>query len=203
MAVLWLARHGDREDFADPFWVDTAARPHDPGLSPEGIDQAKRLGARLRGEGIARVFASPFLRAVETAHHVAEAIGAPISLEPGLGEILYADWFDAPPEPLPFAVMQARFPRVEAGHAPLVVPRYPETIDDAFRRSLQTAEALAARASAPLLLVGHGVSILGIAQGLASPAEAVDCAPCSLFKLVRDERWRMDLSGDVAHLAGG
>jgi broad specificity phosphatase PhoE len=200
MAVLWLTRHGNREDFVDPSWVDTAERPFDPGLSPDGVEQARRLGQRLRGEGIERIFASPFLRTVQTAHHVAEAIEAPIFIEPGLGEILYADWFDAPPEPLPFEEMKRRFPRLEAGHEPLVTPRYPESIEEAFRRSVETAEALVALAKGPILLVGHGASVTGIARGLSPAIDSIDCALCSIFKLVRDEGWRMELCGDVSHL---
>ena len=200
MSVLWLTRHGNREDFVDPAWVDTAERPHDPGLSPDGVEQAKRVGERLRGAGIARIFASPFLRTVETAHHIAEAIEAPIFLEPGIGEILYSDWFEGPPEALSFSVLKRRFPRLRDDHEPLVIPHYPETIEEAFRRSVEAAERLSAANPEPILIVGHGASVTGIVRGLAPKIETVDCALCSLFKLVRAKEWHLELCGDVSHL---
>lgn len=200
MTTLWLTRHGNREDFVDPNWVDRAARPHDPGLSPDGVEQAKRVGRRLASEGIRHIFSSPFLRAVETAHHIAEAVDAPVYLEPGIGELLFADWFDTTPEALPLEELVRRFPRTMAGHRPVHQPEHPETIEEAFRRSVATAEALAERYEGPLLLVGHGASITGIARGLVPTLEAFDCALCSLFKLVSDGAWRMDLCGDVSHL---
>jgi broad specificity phosphatase PhoE len=200
MTTLWLTRHGNREDFVDPFWVDTALRRHDPGLSPDGVEQARRVGVRLRHEGIRRIFASPFLRTVESAHYIAEAIEAPIFLEPGVGELLFADWFDEMPQPLPFEELRARFPRLEPGHEPVHVPRFPETIEQAFRRSAETAEGLVARYAGPILIVGHGASVTGIVRGLVPTAETVECALSSVFKLVRETSWHAALCGDVSHL---
>jgi len=42
-----------------------------------------QLGQRQR-EGIAHIFASPFLRTVQTANQIAEALDLPIKLESGL-----------------------------------------------------------------------------------------------------------------------
>jgi len=40
-----------------------------------------QLGQRLKREDIAHIFASPFLRTVQTANQVAEALDLPIKLE--------------------------------------------------------------------------------------------------------------------------
>lgn len=48
--IVWIARHGNRLDFVNPEWFNTAERPYDPPLSEDGIVQAKQLGQRLVGE---------------------------------------------------------------------------------------------------------------------------------------------------------
>ena len=70
--TVWIARHGNRIDFVNPDWFLTAERPYDPHLSEDGHVQAKQLANRLKGEGISHIFASPFLRTVQTANHAAK-----------------------------------------------------------------------------------------------------------------------------------
>jgi len=86
--AVWIVRHGDRLDFADPTWRHTATRPDDPSLAPTGIAQSQALGRQLRRERIAHLFSSPFLRTVETAHLVAAALDLRIKVEPGFSEWL-------------------------------------------------------------------------------------------------------------------
>jgi hypothetical protein len=38
--IVWIARHGNRLDFVNPEWFNTAERPYDPPLSEDGIEQA-------------------------------------------------------------------------------------------------------------------------------------------------------------------
>lgn len=42
--------------------------------------------AGLQGEGIGHIYASPFLRTVQTAHEVAKVLDVPVKLEYGLSE---------------------------------------------------------------------------------------------------------------------
>src|ERR1043166_781910 len=111
--TIWIARHGNRADFVDPNWRATAERPHDPPLSSDGVLQAQALGKRLAQHGapIHHLFASPFLRTVQTAFHVAEAIDAQIKIEHGACEWLNPVWFDKPPGMLSPHEMAQRFPR--------------------------------------------------------------------------------------------
>ncbi|KAK7339253.1 hypothetical protein VNO77_19909 [Canavalia gladiata] len=74
-----VMRHGDRHDNFEPLWASTAARPWDPPLAPAGRVRAFQTGMRLRqslGFPIHRVFASPFLRCVQTATEVIAALSA-------------------------------------------------------------------------------------------------------------------------------
>lgn len=199
--VVWLTRHGNRQDFVDPDWTKTAERPHDPALSPDGIEQAKRLGQRLRGEGIEHLFASPFLRCVETAHHVAEVIDLPIYLEPGVAEWMNTEWFPTFPRTLPPEVLAEQFERVDLSYSPRAFPDYPETEEAAMERAGRTARELADAYERPILIVGHGVSVAGAASGLVEGVSIQSCALCSLFKIVRERQsWTMEVTGDVSHL---
>src|SRR5215218_313062 len=46
-----------------------------PGLSPEGIEQARRLGTWLKGEDVDVLVTSPMRRAQETAATIADEMG--------------------------------------------------------------------------------------------------------------------------------
>ena len=85
---LYLVRHGatqlSAEDrFAGEIGVD---------LSPEGREQAARLGERLRDDEIGAIYSSPLSRTVETARIVAGKCGLDIQLSDGLGEIHHGHW---------------------------------------------------------------------------------------------------------------
>ena len=69
-------------------------------------------GTRLRHEGIEHIFASPFIRTVETAYHIAEALDLSVKIEHGAHEWLGADWVPAPGFYVPPDEMCRRFPRV-------------------------------------------------------------------------------------------
>jgi broad specificity phosphatase PhoE len=199
--TVWIARHGNRQDFVDPDWPKTAERPYDPGLSPDGIVQACQLAERMESEHISAIFASPFLRAVETAHQIAELLDLPIFIEPGMSEWFNPEWFPDAPQTMPRDLLVERFPRVDLTYSSKIRPRYPETEDNAMRRSAEAAHAIAESFPEPVLLVGHGVSVAGATVGLDPDAVIRECGLCCLFKIVRQsDKWQMKLCGDVSHL---
>lgn len=65
---LFVMRHGERMDDAEPTWLATATRPWDPPLTEKGHLQAQEKGKKLRSEGflVTRILVSPFLRCVQT-----------------------------------------------------------------------------------------------------------------------------------------
>jgi broad specificity phosphatase PhoE len=200
--TVWIARHGNRQDFVDSSWHRTAERPFDPGLSADGILQAKELGKRLQAEKIAHIFASPFLRTVETAYHVAEALDLSIKVESGLSEFLNPNWFFSTPERLTLDSLSQLFPRVDRSYTSRVIAEFPETEQTAFRRAGKVARQLATEFPQNLLLVGHGASVLGATRGLLESPVHVSCPLCGLFKLVNQgDEWLMELSGDISHLS--
>lgn len=142
--TVWIARHGNRIDFVNPAWFNTAERPYDPYLSDDGQIQAQQLAKRLVGEKITQIIASPFLRTVQTANAVAEVLDLPLKLDWGLGEWLNSDWMATFPETLPAEILAQQFPRIDLSH-PVGVPRYPETWPDCLQRTGETAQRLVAQ----------------------------------------------------------
>jgi broad specificity phosphatase PhoE len=200
-STVWLARHGNREDFVDPTWRSRAARPFDPELSPDGRDQARCLARRLASEAIDAIFASPFLRTMQTASAVAERTGIPIAVEPGLSEWFNPEWFAAPPNLHSTAELAQSFERVRLDHVAVGAPSYPETAEQALSRVGTCARQLTLEPYDSILLVGHGVTVSGALHSLLGRHERHECALCSIFKLQAvGAHWELVISGDVSHL---
>lgn len=211
--TIWIARHGNRQDFVDLNWHGKAEMPFDPGLSPDGVQQAQELAQRLTGEGIRHIFASPFLRTVETAHYVAEALDLPIKLESGFGEWLNLAqiWyvrvkrfprFRVVPKIHTIELLQEYFPRIDPSYVSCVMPRYRETGRELESRVSKTLEYLTADFSEDLLIVSHGAPIRQMTKSLVGSANKVRCSLCCLVKLVNQNgKWKMELKGDVSHLS--
>jgi broad specificity phosphatase PhoE len=202
--VVWIARHANRLDFVNPDWFLTAERRYDPPLSDDGFIQAKQLARRLKGEKITQIFASPFLRTVQTANAVAEALDLPIKLETGLSEWLNPAWMTEEPEKLSIPALAKLFPRIDVSYTSRIAAKYPETHEQVRSRSGQTARCLATEYfPQEILLVAHGASVLGGAMGLVGEiAKAeVKASLCSLVKVVhQDPEWLLELKGDTSHL---
>jgi broad specificity phosphatase PhoE len=201
--TVWIARHGNRIDFVNPDWFLTAEYRYDPHLSEDGHIQAKQLANRLKTEKISHIFTSPFLRTVQTANHVAEALDLPLKLEWGLCEWLNPDWMTEMPETMSVEALCQRFPRIDPAYKSDII-NYPETEKSCLQRTGETAKRLAAEFPEDILLVGHGASVLGSAIGLAgSGGTRINASLCCLVKVVRrDVKWSIELNGDTSHLTG-
>lgn len=77
---LWLIRH------ALPVRIDGGDAPADPGLAPEGREQAERLAAWWGPHGADAIYTSPMRRARETAAPLAAALGLEVEADDGLQE---------------------------------------------------------------------------------------------------------------------
>ncbi|EPS70651.1 hypothetical protein M569_04108, partial [Genlisea aurea] len=74
-----VMRHGDRIDNFVPLWAASASRPWDPPLTDDGRVRAFGTGEKFRRQldfPIHRVFVSPFLRCLQTAHEVVSSLCA-------------------------------------------------------------------------------------------------------------------------------
>ncbi|MFN5513969.1 MAG: histidine phosphatase family protein [Cyanobacteriota bacterium] len=164
--TLWLLRHGHRQDFAEPDWFLTAPRRYDPPLSDLGFKQAQELAAYFQSETVDHLLCSPFLRTLQTAVPIAEGLGLKIKVEAGWGEWLNPDWMTSAPETISWEEILAQFPRVDARYQSLVIPQYPETEAELQRRLEWTWQALAEQFSGAWVVVGHSLTVSGLARFL-------------------------------------
>ncbi len=206
---VWLARHADRQDFADPHWAATADRPFDPPLSARGRRQARALARRLAREPLAHLFSSPFLRCVETTSPIADALDLAIALDEGLSEWLNREWFPERPALMDPAAAARRFPRVDPAYRPRGAARHGEGGEEALCRAGDLARRLVHEFEGDLLLVGHGASVLGAAAALLGAPIGPAGGPlpselptASLSKLVQKDgsTWHLALRADTSHL---
>jgi broad specificity phosphatase PhoE len=149
---VMLARHGETAD-------NTAGRilgRRDPPLSAGGVLQARRLGATLRGSGIAALWSSPLLRARRTAEIAGEALGLEPVLLDALLESARGAW-----EGQVIARIRERDPDGHAafvrGDADFVFPGG-ESLREQRERT-RTALEIIAQGSAPALVVAHAGTI--------------------------------------------
>ena len=217
--TVWIARHGNRLDFVNPEWFNTAPKPYDPPLSEDGIIQARELATRLKREKIAHIFASPFLRTVQTANEVAKVLDLPIKLEAGICEWLNPDWMTETPETHPQKWLKQQYTLIDNSYQSRMQPRYPETEQKLYQRTADTVNKLVAEFSEDILLIGHGASVLGMTRGLVSEDIIFKVSLCSLTKIVeceftkdvsrqekmgdakRDFNWQIELTADTSHLS--
>lgn len=201
--TIWIVRHGNREDFQNPGWSRSAERPHDPSLSPDGEEQARELGISLRSQPIDRIFASPYLRTIQTASHIADALDMNVYLEPGIGECL--PHVAETPVIISPEERSQRFARLAADHTPCYQPAFPEPEDVAHRRAADTVQQLADRYSHEnLLFVTHASPIVGIVRHLTGTQDKIRVPLCGLFTLTRrssEDDWQLEQVADVSHLS--
>lgn len=90
---LLLIRHG-RVDFSSrDFMTSPRGRQYDPPLGEQGLEQARRLGARLTlMDPPAAIATSPFRRCLQTIAPFLEATGHGAQTLDDLGEVFVGDW---------------------------------------------------------------------------------------------------------------
>lgn len=199
--TIWIVRHGNREDFLNLNWSKTAERPYDPGLSPDGEVQAREVGMGLRDKEVHAIYASPYLRTIQTACHIADALDLPVRLEPGIGEIL-PNVAELPVILSPEERLR-RFARLDASHTPLYHPVFPEAEDLAHRRAGETVAQIADRHPGEnLVFVTHAAPVVGIVRHLTGTQEKIRVPLCAIFTLARNHNgWSLVQSADVSHLS--
>jgi probable phosphoglycerate mutase len=145
-----LVRHGENE------WVTSgrlAGRAPHVHLNEKGHAQAKTLAEMLAQQPIAAVYSSPLERCVETAQPLANVLGLPVCVEPGIVEVDYGAWMGADLKEL------NKLPEwFKVQHFPSSF-RFPggETLRETQQRAVEAVERLAAaHPNQTIVLFSHG-----------------------------------------------
>lgn len=170
-----LLRHGQSE-----FNLHFTATRRDPGirdpkLTPLGHEQAEAAAEALRHEGITRILASPYTRALQTATPIARALGVPIVINPIVRE-RYAFTCDIGS---PRAVLAAAWPEHDfTGIDDTWWPLIEEPAEGVIgRASLFRAEMAALPDWSQTLVVSHWGFILSLTGRSVMNGEWLRCDP--------------------------
>jgi 2,3-bisphosphoglycerate-dependent phosphoglycerate mutase len=190
MAIV-LVRHGETAGNARRF----LQHPDTP-LSERGLDQARRLAARLARGRVAAIVASDYARALTTAEHVRDASGAPLAIDVGLRERNFGDLRGRPYAHLDFDPFAQGY-----------VPPRGESWEELHRRVDEVWERLHGRAAeleGDLVLVSHGLVLhslvsrrLGVGPDLVVPGSFGNTAVTIVEPA---PPWTVTVLGCVAHL---
>lgn len=89
---LVLVRHGESQPAVEGQPFSLVDGHGDPALSPEGLQQAAKVCARLAGEQIDAIYVSKLRRTHETADALAGALELTPIVDPDLHEVFLGDW---------------------------------------------------------------------------------------------------------------
>ncbi len=200
---VFLVRHGATVLSAE----DRYAGSVDVALSDEGRAQARALGARLAGEPLAAVYASPMSRARDTAGLIIADRGLDVVTVPELRETDHGHWEGKTREEIRagFPDEYTRWERDPFTFA----PSSGETGLQVLARALPAFLGIVARhPKSAILVVSHKATIrlvVGALLGveLRGYRDRLDMSPCGLniLDLKSGAETRLVLFNDVSHYA--
>eukprot|EP00977_Amphora_coffeiformis_P027999 scaffold34681_cov154-Amphora_coffeaeformis.AAC.2 len=227
---ILLIRHGDRFDYANPSWLVKAAQHGtlvtDPPLSPLGHKQAQETAEHLvsllkerssssssssSSEVVAKILVSPYLRVLQTACPLSDALNVPLSIETGLSEA------HATPGVLPTTTARfSYFPQVDPSYESLLeveptpgftCPKTGHPCEAFAGRYVQRMERFAraleeAHDGETVVCYSHAASTALVAALLKCSMRDLKFAPCGIFELTRsagkpERPWTLVTNGAV------
>jgi broad specificity phosphatase PhoE len=170
-----LLRHG--QSWFNHHFSQTRRDPgiEDPALTPLGEQQAEAAAEALAGEGVARILASPYTRALQTAAPIARRLGLPILVNPVVRE-RYAFACDVG---TPGPALASAWPGLDlAALDPVWWPAAEEPADAVIARAALFRAEMAERADwAGTLVVSHWGFILALTGRSVMNGQWVRCDP--------------------------
>jgi probable phosphoglycerate mutase len=201
---LLLIRHGESEPAHPDSPFPLVGGHADPGLAPEGREQAQRVGRRLANAGINVIYVTPLRRTVQTAEPLARRLGITPQVEEDLREVYLGDWEGG----LYRKMVAQRHPvaqRMWAEERWEVIPGAERSEVFAARVKAALSRIAARHAGQRVAVFAHG-AVIGQALALAAasrPFAFITSDNGSISRLVIDgDRWVIRGFNDVAHLEG-
>ena len=199
--TVWIVRHGLRIDFADPQWVSSSENPYNPPLHPKGLKQAEETAERLKSETIDHVFASPFLRTVQTGSAIAAKARRQLNVEAGFSEWLTSREFEHMPLLGDVSDLHKEFPSVNPDYKSTVTPDFPEDREALDARTGTALTRIFNNHFGNLLIVSHGSPIQAIHKALTGTYPDTMQPMCSVTRFdLRSGTWTLVTDADSSHL---
>jgi len=205
MTEIWLVRHGETP------WnvINRVQGWEDIPLNQNGIEQAQALARHIKrldetGETLNAIYSSDLKRAHHTATVVAESIGMPVAIEPGVRErhfgvlqgLIYDEMEQHQPEA--YRIWRSRDPNLEMPAG--------ESLGFFRQRVVEAIDGLAAKHSGErIMVVSHGGAMDIIwrhaSQVSLQEERRAPLLNASLNRLsVTPENWKILSWGEVDHL---
>ncbi len=183
MPTVLLVRHAETDEIGRRL----SGRAPGVHLSETGRGQSQRLGERLAGKDIARVYTSPLERALETAAPLATRLGREPVVRPRLNEVDFGSWNGMSFEELGALEEWKRFNVNRTG----VRPPQGEHVIDVQGRMVAEIEQLRDRhRSETVVVIGHADPLKTVVAhylGLSLELMArVELSPASTTELYLD-----------------
>ena len=193
---IYLIRHGETPSNAARI-LQTSAMP----LSQLGIEQARKLAARLSDAGIRRILSSDLRRAEMTARAIHDTTEAPIQFEPMLQERNFGDLRGKAYDDIGFDFFGPGYqpPAGESWEA------FHERVDKAWEQVQQTV----ASTNGNLAVVTHGLVCRAIVERHAALPEGLSVdspqgfGNTALTVIEQGEPWRVETLACTRHLETG
>ena len=201
---LILVRHGESEAAIEGKPFELVEGHGNPALSPEGLDQAERVGHRLAREPIDAIYVSNLRRTSQTAAPLAARLGLTPIVERDLREVYLGEWEDGNfrkkvIERDPIAVRMMEEQRWD------VIPGAEPQADFAQRARSVIERISAAHRDECVVAFAHGAIIgemLSLATGATGFAFTPDNTGISQL-VITPQRWIVRRFNDTAHLNVG
>jgi probable phosphoglycerate mutase len=198
---LILVRHGESEAAIEGQPFELVEGQGDPALSPEGDEQAERVGKRLANEPIDAIYVSTLQRTGQTAAPLAHRLGLTPVVERDLREVFLGEWESGlfrkkVMERDPIAVRMVEEQRWD------VIPGAEPRAEFAQRTRSVVERIAAAHPDQRVAVFAHGGIIgemLSQATGAQPFAFTSDNTGISQLVVTR-ERWILRRFNDTAHL---
>jgi 2,3-bisphosphoglycerate-dependent phosphoglycerate mutase len=200
-AQLILVRHGESEAAIEGKPFELVEGHSDPALSPEGVEQAELVCARLASEPIDAIYVSNLRRTAQTAAPLVARLGLTPIVERDLREVFLGEWETGlfrkkVIERDPIAVRMAELQRWD------VIPGA-EPQEEFARRARSVVERIAAAHPDQCVAVfAHG-AIIGemLSQACGATGFAFTSDNTGISQLVvTPPRWIVRRFNDTAHL---
>jgi probable phosphoglycerate mutase len=201
---LLLVRHGESEAAIEGQPFELVEGHGDPALSPEGREQAERVGERMASEPIDAIYVSNLQRTAQTAAPLARRLGRTPIVDRDLREVYLGEWESGlfrkkVIERDPVAVRMSEEQRWD------VIPGAEPQADFARRTRSVVERIAAAHPGERVAVFAHG-GIIGemLSQATGSRAFAFTSDNTGISQLVvAPERWILRRFNDTAHLDVG
>jgi probable phosphoglycerate mutase len=177
---IYLVRHGETSgDIENRYGGD-----YEDHLTTNGIIQSEELARKLEAKGIAAIYSSPMIRALETAGLVGEVTGLEVNVIDGLAERNHYGVLTGMVKQEAKRLHPEHVAELEKGR--LHKLKGSENYEPFKKRVLAAFKEVTDEGLSPIALVAHGGVIRCIVREIAKSGELEEIGDCSIITIEKE-----------------